>query len=149
MDNDDYLVNRRAIEIIVNEFHNGAEITCGNCIRYDKPLKTYKIYSFERVWERGGDNIWLHPKCFKRKLFDCIDIENDLKIDGFFVDVNTDFAIMLPMIEKSKKNVFIPDILYYFEPSTNNVNRFGKYSEAYKQRIKNILLEKAKERENE
>ena len=56
---------------------------------------------------------------------------------------------MLPMIEKSKKNVFIPDILYYFEPSTNNVNRFGKYSEAYKQRIKNILLEKAKEREHE
>lgn len=149
LDNDDYLVNRRAIEIIVNEFHNGAEITCGNCKRYDKPLKTYKIYSFERVWERGGDNIWLHPKCFNRKLFDCIDIENDLKINGCFVDVNTDFAIMLPMIEKSKKNVFIPDILYYFEPSTNNVNRFGKYSQAYKQRIKNILLEKAKERENE
>ena len=149
LDNDDYLVNRRAIEIIVNEFHNGAEITCGNCIRYDKPLKTYKIYSFERVWERGGDNIWLHPKCFKRKLFDCIDIENDLKIDGFFVDVNTDFAIMLPMIEKSKKNVFIPDILYYFEPSTDNVNRFGKYSEVYKERIKKVLLEKAKERENE
>lgn len=149
LDNDDYLVNRRAIEIIVNEFHNGAEITCGNCIRYDKPLKTYKIYSFERVWERGGDNIWLHPKCFKRKLFDCIDIENDLKIDGLFVDVNTDFAIMLPMIAKSKKNVYISDILYYFEPSTNNVNRVGKYSETYKQKIKDILLEKAKEREHE
>ncbi len=149
LDNDDYLVNRRAIEIIVNEFHNGAEITCGNCIRYDKPLKTYKIYSFERVWERGGDNIWLHPKCFKRKLFDFINIENDLKIDGLFVDVNTDFAIMLPMIAKSKKNVYIPDILYYFEPSTNNVNRVGKYSETYKQKIKDILLEKAKEREHE
>lgn len=149
LDNDDYLVNRRAIETIVNEFHNGAEITCGNCIRYDKPLKTYKIYSFERVWERGGDNIWLHPKCFKRKLFDFINIENDLKIDGLFVDVNTDFAIMLPMIAKSKKNVYISDILYYFEPSTNNVNRVGKYSETYKQKIKDILLEKAMEREHE
>lgn len=149
LDNDDYLVNRRAIEIIVNEFQNNAEITCGNCIRYDKPLKTYKIYSFERVWERGGDNIWLHPKCFKRKLFDCIDIENDLKIDGCFVEVNTDFAIMLPMLEKSRKNVFIPEVLYYFEPSTNNVNRLEKYSESYKKEIKNILLEKAKEREHE
>lgn len=149
LDNDDYLVNPRAIEIIINEFNNGAEITCGNCIRYDKPLKIYKIYSFERVWERGGDNIWLHPKCFKRKLFDLIDIENDLKIDGSFVEVNTDFAFMLPMISKSKKNVFISEILYYFEPSTDNINHLKKYNKQYKQRIKNILLKKAKDRDNE
>ena len=82
-------------------------------------------------------------------MFDFINIENDLKIDGLFVDVNTDFAIMLPMIAKSKKNVYISDILYYFEPSTNNVNRVGKYSETYKQKIKDILLEKAMEREHE
>ena len=101
------------------------------------------------MWERGGDNIWLHPKCFKRKLFDFIDIENDLKIDGSFVEVNTDFAFMLPMISKSKKNVFISEILYYFEPSTDNINHLKKYNKQYKQRIKNILLKKAKDRDNE
>jgi glycosyltransferase involved in cell wall biosynthesis len=148
LDNDDYLVNERAIERIVKEFLNGAEITCGNCVRYDKPLKKYKIYSFEKVWERDGDNIWLHPKCFKRRLFDYIDVDGDLKIDGKFIEVNTDFAFMLPMIAHSKKNVFIDEVLYYFEPSLQNIQRIGKYSDENKSKIKKILLERAKEREN-
>ncbi len=145
LDNDDYLVNKHAIEIIVNEFNNGAEVTCGNCIRYDKPLKRYKIKSFDNVWERDGDNIWLHPKCFRRYLFDFIDIEKDLKIDGRFIDVNTDFAIMLPIIRNAKKKVFIEDVLYYFEPSFENIRREGKYKDEYKLEIKRMLLQKEKE----
>lgn len=145
LDNDDYLVNDRAIEIIVKAFEGGAEITCGNCIRYDKPLKRYELKSFDRVWERGGDNIWLHPKCFKRYLFECIDIENDLKIDGKFVDVNTDFAIMLPMIRAAKRKAFIDEVLYYFEPSLENRTRHGKYSDGYKAQIKEKLLQKDRE----
>ena len=144
LDNDDYLVNDRAVEIIVKAFDEGAEITCGNCIRYDKPLKQYTIKSFEKVWERGGDNIWLHPKCFRRYLFDFIDIEGDLKIDGKFVDVNTDFAFMLPMIRAAKKKVFIEEVLYYFEPSMDNVGKKGKYSAGYKAEIKEKLLCKEK-----
>lgn len=146
LDNDDYLVNDKAIEIIVKEFDNGADITCGNCIRYDKPLKHYKITSFDKAWLRNGDNLWLHPKCFKRYLFDCIDIENDLKIDGKFVDVNTDFAFMLPMIDNAKKKVFIDEILYYFEPSIDNMRKQGKYDAAYKLQVKEKLLLKEKER---
>ena len=149
LDNDDYFVNDHAVEKIIAEFQRGAEVTCGNCIRYDKPLKNYMVYSFERVWERDGDNIWLHPKCFKRKLFDCIDVEKDLRIDGKFVEVNTDFAMMLPMIAKSKKNVFIEDILYYFEPSMENRSHRGKYDASHKKEIKEILLKRAKERADE
>jgi glycosyltransferase involved in cell wall biosynthesis/2-polyprenyl-3-methyl-5-hydroxy-6-metoxy-1,4-benzoquinol methylase len=146
INNDDYLVADNAIENIVAEFNNGADITCGNCLRHDKPLKEYKIYSFDKLWERGGDNIWLHPKCFRRKLFDHIDIENDLKIEGKFVTVNTDFAFMLPMIEHSTKNVFIKDALYYFEPSMDNQNSDNKYEEKHKEKIHNELLEKARRR---
>ncbi len=149
VDNDDYLVNERALEIIVKKFSEGAEITCGNCIRWDKPLKHYRVYSFDRVWERSGDNIWLHPKCFRRYLFDCIDIENDLKIDGKYVDVNTDFAFMLPMVQKAERREFIEEVLYYFEPSLQNSERTGKYSNAYKEDVKRKLLEKAKRRGNE
>lgn len=147
IDNDDYLVNEKAVEIIVEKFSQGADITCGNCIRRDKPLKHYIIYSFDKVWERDGDNIWLHPKCFRRYLFDYIDIEKDLKINGQYVDVNTDFAFMLPMIQKAKKKEFIEDVLYYFEPSSENSDKKGKYSAEYKLKIKKILLEKAKRRE--
>lgn len=146
VDNDDYFVNDRAIEIIVKKFFEGAEITCGNCVRWDKPLKRYHVYSFDKVWERDGDNIWLHPKCFRRYLFDCIDIDHDLKIDGKYVDVNTDFAFMLPMIQKAGRKEFIEEILYYFEPSLENNMRTGKYSKQYKAEVKKRLLEKAKER---
>ena len=146
VDNDDYLVNERALEIIVKKFYEGAEITCGNCIRWDKPLKHYRVYSFDRVWERSGDNIWVHPKCFRRYLFDCIDIENDLKIDGKYVDVNTDFAFMLPMVQKAERREFIEEVLYYFEPSLQNSERTGKYRNAYKEDVKRKLLEKAKRR---
>jgi len=144
IDNDDCLTANNAIERIVTEFNNGADITCGNCLRRDKPLKEYKIYSFNKTWERNGDNIWLHPKCFRRKLFDYTDIESDLKINGKFVSVNTDFAFMLPMIEHSAKSVFISDTLYYFEPSTNNQISHGKYKKENKEKIRNMLLQKAR-----
>ena len=146
VDNDDYLVNPRALEIIKERFDRGAELTCGNCIRYDNPLKKYELVSFDRVWERGGDNIWVHPKCFRRKLFDSIDVESDLKIDGKFVDVNTDFAIMLPMVAATEKREFISEVLYYFEPSADNANKVGKYSGEYKTKVKQELLENAKKK---
>lgn len=144
LDNDDYLVNNRAVEIIVRTFSDGAEITCGNCLRYDRPLKRYQIKSFEKVWKRGGDNIWLHPKSFKRYLFDFIDINADLKINGKLVDVNTDFAFMLPMIRGAKKKVFIDEVLYYFEPSVDNVVKKGKYNYDHKTEIREKLLQKEK-----
>jgi len=144
IDNDDCLAVDNAIERIVAEFNDGADITCGNCLRHDKPLKDYKIYSFDKSWERNGDNVWLHPKCFRRKLFDFIDIEEDLKIDGQFVNVSTDFAFMLPMIEHSAKCVFIKDTLYYFDPSMNNKKSCGKYKKENKEKIRNELLQKAR-----
>ena len=79
-------------------------------------------------------------------VFDCIDIDHDLKIDGKYVDVNTDFAFMLPMIQKAGRKEFIEEILYYFEPSLENNMRTGKYSKQYKAEVKKRLLEKAKER---
>lgn len=144
VDNDDCLASNNAIERIIKEFDNGADLTCGNCIRYDKPTKKYNIISFDKLWERNGDNVWLHPKCFSRKLFDYIDIENDLKIDGKYIDVNTDFALIVPMIRNAVKPTFIKDVIYYFEPSKNNVDRVDKYRNIYKQQVKNIILEKDK-----
>lgn len=140
IDNDDYLVDSNAIDIILNEFNSGVELTVGNCVRHDKPLKSYKVYSFQNVWERDGDNIWLHPKCFRRRLFDAVDIDSDLKLDGKFVEVNTDFAFMLPMVAASKKCKFIDKVLYYFEPSEGNQASNGKYEAANKNEIKKRLL---------
>ncbi len=146
LDNDDCFIETTALERILREFASGAEITCGNCVRYDKPLKRYKVYSFDKVWERDGDNIWLHPKCFRRYLFDCIEIESDLKLDGEFVKVNTDFAIMLPMLANANRKSFIEDEIYYFEPSIENINKSGVYASENKDKIKKMLLDKAKKK---
>jgi glycosyltransferase involved in cell wall biosynthesis/SAM-dependent methyltransferase len=146
IDNDDYLLTNHALSRIMDEYKQNAQLTVGNCVRYNKPLKHYKVYSFENVWERGGDNVWLHPKTHLRSLFDYVNIEEDLKIEGKYIDVNTDFAFMLPMIEKSAKSVFIPDLLYYFEPSHENITQENQYEKKHKDEIKALILKKARER---
>src|SRR5699024_8149837 len=135
----DFLVNDDAIGVIVSRFEHGADLTCGNCVRYDKPLKKYSVISFERAWERNGDNIWVHPKCFRRWLFDAIDIDTDLKIDGEYVTVDEGVAVMLPMISKARKCAFICGTRYYFEPSFDNVERSGRYSDETKAAPKSVL----------
>lgn len=146
IDNDDYLLTNQVLSRIMKEYNNDAELTVGNCVRYNKPLKHYKVYSFEKVWERGGDNVWLHPKTHLRSLFDFVNIDKDLKKDGVFIDVNTDFAFMLPMVEHSKKNVFIPELLYYFEPSYDNISQEKQYKKVYKDKVKAHILKKARDR---
>jgi len=65
---------------------------------------------------RGG-NIWQHLRTFRKSLFDRIDA-HDLKLDGAWVDLATDWAFMLPMVEMAKIPVWIRDSLYLHEPST-------------------------------
>lgn len=143
IDNDDFLVDEDALNTIFKEFEKDADLSVGGCIRYDKPMKKYVVESFEKPWERGGDNIWLHPKCFKRYLYDKIN-KNDMKIDGKFVTVNTDFAFMLPLLEVARHPIFINKILYYFEPSIENIQKQGKYNEQITLKMKEILLDRAR-----
>ncbi|HDR1570096.1 TPA: hypothetical protein QB444_002178, partial [Pasteurella multocida] len=88
------LLKNTALEIIQKQFDAGADVTVGNCFRVDKPLKHYQVEAFEQSWKRNGDNIWLHPKCFRNYL--CQYIQNNLQIDGKYIEVATDYAIMLP-----------------------------------------------------
>ena len=143
LDSDDYFIENKAIEIIVNEFHKGADVTCGNCLRYDKPLNHYTIQSFKNIWDRNGDNIWLHPKCFRRRLFDYV-TEEDLKINDKYIEVNTDFAFMTPIICNAQNPVFIDKLLYYFEPSIDNQKSTNNYNKKNKEYIRNIILERNK-----
>ena len=140
LDNDDYFIDQKAISIIKKEFDKGADLTCGNCIRYDKPLKRYIVQSFKNIELREGDNIWLHPKCFKKYLFDHVSDEYLKDQNGEYFDVNTDFSFMIPMVNKAKKPVFIEQIIYYFEPSLNNQRKKGLYEKKRKNNIKKFIL---------
>ena len=143
LDDDDALLVEDAIETIKSYFDEGYDVTIGNLFRTDKPFKKYSIVDFKKSWERDGDNIWLHPKCFRRILFNYIgDFLKDE--NGNYIESMPDYAMMLPIFEFAKKPKFIKKCLYYFEPSNANVNKLDEYKEKNIEETKNYLFNKAK-----
>ncbi len=145
LDNDDYLLCNDAIQNILDKFKNGADYVCGNNIRYDKPLKKYQIGGFEKLWERNGDNIWLHPICFTKELFEKVN-PNDMKRDGELINICTDFAYAVPMIQLAKNPQWIERPIYFFEPSIANQKKEGNYRIEKVNEMRNYILQKAKQR---
>ncbi len=144
VDGDDCLLRNDAISIIRNAYKNGADMTSGGCFRIDKPNRRYSIESFKNSWLRNGDNIWLHPKTFKRYLVDYI---GDFLIDnGKYVDAHTDYAILLPIVDASKHPLEIKEQIYYFEPSKENVNELNQYNIKHKKETIDKLFKKAQRR---
>ena len=145
VDNDDYLLRPDAIGMILEKFKNGADYVCGNNIRYDKPMRKYRVGRFDKLWERNGDNIWLHPICFTKALFDKVNPE-DMKKDSEWINICTDFAYAVPMIQLANKPSWIEEPIYYFEPSLANQNKEGKYSLKTVNDMRDFILQKAKQR---
>lgn len=144
VDGDDCLTRNDALSIIRKAYLNGADMTSGGCFRVDKPNRRYTIESFKQSWLRHGDNIWIHPKTFRRYLADYIG--DFLKDDGKYVDAHTDYAILLPIVEAAKHPLEIKEQIYYFEPSIENVNELNQYNINHKKEILNKLFDKAKRR---
>lgn len=145
IDNDDCLLDNNALSVIQAAFDKGVDVTVGNCFRVDKPLTEYQVTDFYQSWHRGGDNIWLHPKCFRKYL--CHYVQDNLKDEqGNYITVATDYAMMLPIVEHAKSPVFIDKKLYYFEPSMANQHKTGVYQKA--QTNRQLLLKKAEQLSN-
>ena len=142
LDDDDALLVDDAIETIKKYFDQGYDVTIGSLFRTDKPFKKYSIVDFKKSWLRDGDNIWLHPKCFKRLL--CNYIGDFLKDKyGNYIESMTDYAIMLPILEFAKKPKLIEKYLYYFEPSDANINKKDEYKDNNIKKTKEYLFSKA------
>ena len=142
IDSDDALIKSDALRIIKEEFDKGHDVTVGNCFRLDKPLKKYDLVAFKHSWKRNGDNIWLHPKCFRRYL--CGFIQDSLIKDNEYIDVGTDYAMMLPIVEHSYSPSFIKEQIYLFDASNESQNKQGVYKNNSQQKMKQWLLNKAK-----
>ena len=142
LDDDDALLVEDAIETIKSYFDEGYDVTIGNLFRADKPYKKYSIVDFKKSWLRDGDNIWLHPKCFRRLL--CNYIGDFLKDEnGKYIESMTDYAMMLPIFEYAKKPHLIKKYLYYFEPSNANINKKDEYKDYNIKKTKEYLFKKA------
>ncbi len=143
LDSDDAFIRDDAIQLIQNEYSKGADVTLGNCLRYDKPLKNYRIESFKNLWDREGDNVWLHPKSHRHYLSNYV--QDDLLRNGKYIQVCTDYAFTLPILEHSVNPVFINEQIYFFQPSIENVLKEDKYAKENTTEMMKFLLRRAKE----
>ena len=115
LDADDALAGSGVLERVRAEYEDGADATVGSMLRLDKEA-SYPV-NFESP-RRRDSNVWQHLRTFKKRLFDAIDVE-DLKADGKWIDIATDWAFMVPIIEMSSSPRHIPDKLYVYEPAVS------------------------------
>ncbi len=140
VDNDDSLICANAIELILEKYKKGHDVTLGNCLRVDKPMKNY-FYGNSNAKLIDYTNYWIHPKSHRRYLFDGLSLE-DFKFEGKVYEVNSDIIMMKNIIKKSKNPTFIKEHLYLFDPSQENLEEKNEYERGLKERIKKLLVER-------
>ena len=114
LDLDDTLIGDGVLARLEREYSRGADVTIGSMLRTDKH-STYPVVLDNPRQARGG-NVWQHLRSFRKYLFDAIPDE-DLRIDGHYVDIAVDWSFMLPIVEMAECPVWIQDPLYLYEPS--------------------------------
>ena len=113
LDADDALIGDHVLERVRAEYDDGADATVGTMLRLDKEASYVPNFESPRWWD---SNVWQHLRTFRKRLFDAIDVE-DLRIDGEWIDVATDWAFMVPIIEVASSPRYIPEPLYLYEPA--------------------------------
>ena len=113
LDADDALIGDHVLEQVRGEYDDGADATVGSMLRLDKEASYVPNFVDPRRW---GSNVWHHLRTFRKRLFDAIYVE-DLKIDGEWIAVATDWAFMVPIIEMASNPRYIPEPLYLYEPA--------------------------------
>ncbi len=113
LDADDALIGDRVVDRVLEEYEDDAVATVGSMLRLDKEGHYPVKFDNPRRWD---SNVWQHLRSFRKRLFDAIDVE-DLKINGEWIEVATDWAFMVPIIEMASSPKHIPEVLYLYEPA--------------------------------
>ena len=114
LDADDALIGDRVLGRLAVEYERGADVTVGSMLRTDKAAD-YPV-CFDRPRDRRGGNVWQHLRSFRKRLFAAIP-DDALRLDGEYVDLATDWAFMLPIVEMAEHPAHIAEALYLYEPS--------------------------------
>ena len=131
LDADDALIGEHVLERVRAEYAGGADATVGSMLRLDKEAAYIPNFDSPRRWD---SNAWQHLRTFRKRLFDAINIE-DLKIDGEWIDVATDWAFMVPIIEMASSPRWIADPLYLYEPAEAKTEESRRNRDAFIARI--------------
>lgn len=114
LDADDALMGKGVLQRLATEYRKGADVTVGSMLRTDKTV-TYPV-CFDNPRRHRGGNVWQHLRSFRKRLFDAVPDE-DLRLDGEYIDLANDWAYMLPIVEMAEHPVHIEAPLYLHEPS--------------------------------
>lgn len=114
LDLDDALIGSTVLDRVEAEYLRGADVTVGSMLRTDKHAE-YPV-TFDSPRRARGGNVWQHLRTFRKRLFDAIPDE-DLHINGEYVDIAVDWAFMIPIVEMAEQPVWIREPLYLYEPS--------------------------------
>lgn len=113
LDADDCLMGDNVLDILAAEYNQGADLTVGSMCRTDKRAD-YPANLDEPRANRGG-NVWQHLRSFRKSLFDQI-ADDYLRLNGAYVDLASDWALMLAMVELARSPRWIRQCLYLHEP---------------------------------
>ena len=69
-----------------------------------------------------------------------------MKRDGEWINICTDFAYAVPMIQLANSPQWIEQPIYFFEPSIANQKKEGNYKIEKVNEMRNYILQKAKQR---
>src|SRR5206468_3217399 len=106
LDADDALLGNNVLDRVAREYERGADVTVGSLLRTDKHVR-YPV-NFESPRKNRGGNVWQHLRTFKKRLFDRVPDE-DLRLDGQYVPMATDWAFMIPIVERAQNPIHIPE----------------------------------------
>ena len=113
LDADDALIGEHVLELVRAEYEDGADATVGSMLRLDKEASYPPNFERPRWWD---SNVWQHLRTFRKRLFDAIDVE-DLKVDGEWIYLATDWAFMVPIVEMASSPRHIAEPMYLYEPA--------------------------------
>lgn len=116
LDMDDALFDSFVVGRLREHMAEGHDVMLGAMFRPDKPLKLYEPNFIDPRARWGGD-VWIHLRAFHKSLFDAVP-HDDWRIDGQWIPHCTDYATMIPIVERSRKPAYIPEYLYFHERST-------------------------------
>lgn len=113
LDADDCLVGSDVLDILDAEYTQGADMTVGSMCRTDKEAHYPACFANPRA-HRGG-NVWQHLRTFKKSLFESIP-DDYLRLGGEYVELASDWAMMLPMAELAVSPRWLRQTMYLHEP---------------------------------
>lgn len=137
LDLDDALMSPNVTSQLIEAVNLGVDLVNGFMFRPDKPLQLY-VPDYEDARIKGGGNVWAHMRGFTKELFDSLP-DHYLKFQGDWIESTTDYAIMLPLSELSKKPIFLESLFCYYHQR----DAYSAEKKYYQQQILNEIFAKS------